>query len=388
MNEYTVSELTSNLKSLLELKFSNLIKVSGELSSIKQSNNNVYITLKDSLSSISVIFWNNSNFNFNKGDQVEIKCKLTYFTKSGYINLIGKSIQVVGIGKLYEEYQKNFKIFKDLGYFNFKKDLPKNISNIGILTAKDGAALQDILYVFNQHNFTGNILVYNCYVQGNKCPQSIIEGIEYFEQNNNIDVLLITRGGGSFEDLIGFSDKNVIEKIYQTKLFTISAIGHEVDNMISDDVSNYRAPTPSIAAENISSKYNESLIFLEEIENSINNSIFNDIKFLQEKIIYLNTVKEQLPDCKNIISKKFTELEEIEQEYFEKMNNYITNFENIITEYQYKLKNNTHDSILKKGYVLFLNNSGKIINNFENNSTQKLKLITSNKELNVTININ
>ena len=388
MNEYTVSELTLNIKCILETKFNSPIKIIGELSSVKNSNNNIYITLKDEKSSISVIFWKHNNFTFNKGDQVEITCKLSYYTKSGYINLIGQNIQFVGIGKLYEEYQQNFKNFENLGYFNNKNPLPNNVSKIGILTAKDGAALQDILYVLNKNNYTGEIYIYNCYVQGIKCPSSIIYGIEYFETENNVDILLLTRGGGSFEDLIGFSDPKVIEKIHSCSCYIMSAVGHEVDNMISDYVSNYRAPTPSIAAEVISTKYNEKIVYLEEIDNFIVQNMYRDLTNIQEKKIYLNTIKEKIPNLTNIIKIKNDDISLIDTECYNILKNILNTLDNTIMEYKYKLKNNEHESILNKGYILLLNENGKIINS-ENKikKTQKLKMLITGKELDITINI-
>ena len=205
MLECSVTELNMVIKNMIEFKIDKNIKLLGEILSIKISNNNIFLILKDVESVISVIFWNFiGKFNFNNGDKVKIDGKVTFYNKSGNINFVGKKITNIGVGDLHKKYQEDFEKFKSLGYFENKKDLPEKINTIGILTAKDGAALQDILYVFKNSNFKCNLIIYNCTVQGNSCPKSVIDGISYFEDHKNIDLILITRGGGSFEDLIGF----------------------------------------------------------------------------------------------------------------------------------------------------------------------------------------
>ena len=264
----TISELGVIIKNLIENNVNKNIKIIGELSSVKRSGKHIYTSIKDNDSVIDVIFWNQFYFSNKEGDKVVIKGKLNYYSKTGKVNFIGIEIEAVGLGELYIEYQKNYDQFKQNGFFDNKKDLPINIHSIGILTAKEGAALQDILYVLNKNSYCGKVYIYNCVVQGPKCPSSIVEGIKFFKKNKNIkiDILLISRGGGSLEDLIGFSDKKVIKAINKCKIYTISAVGHEVDSMLSDFVANYRAPTPSIAAEVISKQYLEKINILEELK--------------------------------------------------------------------------------------------------------------------------
>lgn len=297
MESLTVSELAGKLKLCLNTEFSEMFTVVGEISNLKISGQHTYLTLKDDHSTMRVNFWG-VHLQNNDGEHVEITGRLDYYQRSNNINFVGKSMKNVGIGKLHKEYVELYKKYDATGYFNNKLPLPLSIKNVGVITSLDGAAFYDFMYVLKKEKFCGNIYVYNCIAQGNMCPNSVACGIEFFNnplnstdvkrindsyifskdntisvtkieipeaqethetretpndirQHNfvSMDVIVITRGGGSFEDLMGFSHPKVIESIHNSKCYTISAIGHEVDEMLSDHVANYRAPTPSIAGD-------------------------------------------------------------------------------------------------------------------------------------------
>ena len=382
MLECSVTELNMVIKNMIEFKIDKNIKLLGEILSIKISNNNIFLILKDIESIISVIFWNfNEKFNFNNGDKVKIEGKVSFYNKSGNINFIGKKIINIGIGDLHKKYQKDFEKFKSLGYFENKKDLPQKISTIGILTAKDGAALQDILYVFNNNNFKCNINIYNCIVQGTSCPKSIIDGITYFENTNNIDLLLITRGGGSFEDLIGFSDPKLIKKINSTKLYTISAVGHEIDNMISDYVSNYRAPTPSIAAEVLSNKFNENINFIKNIENDIDQIVYKENNNLINLESELKEKKQNLPDFNLEIKSNLEFINNLVLEIDNEIEKNILNLENSISSLKEINNSNNHKKILKKGYSLITNDTDIIIKSKDQVDENKIYNLNLNNNI-------
>ena len=381
MLECSVTELNMVIKNMIEFKIDKNIKLLGEILSIKISNNNIFLILKDVESVISVIFWNFiGKFNFNNGDKVKIDGKVTFYNKSGNINFVGKKITNIGVGDLHKKYQEDFEKFKSLGYFENKKDLPEKINTIGILTAKDGAALQDILYVFKNSNFKCNLIIYNCTVQGNSCPKSVIDGISYFEDHKNIDLILITRGGGSFEDLIGFSDPKLIKKINSCKLYTISAVGHEVDNMISDYVSNYRAPTPSIAAEVLSNKFNDNINFIKNIENDIDQSIYKENNNLINLESELKEKKRNLPDFELEIISNIDYINNLDIEINNEIEKDILNLENNLNSLKEINNSNNHKKILKKGYSLITNDNDIIIKNKDQ--------IDENKIYNLNLNNN
>lgn len=321
MESYTVTELTDVIKQALHTEFRNYqITVVGEISNLKSSGKHTFLTLKDDNTQINVAFWG-SVLDNQHGDHVEITGRIELYAKTGNINLIGTSIKMIGIGSVHTEYEKLKIEYEKRGFFNNKKPLPESIKKIGIVTSEGGAALKDLLYVLEQNEFAGEVYIYDCIVQGSRCPASVAAGIKFFnspfypvnneedlqvedlvddndsdsqssddsegsfdpfatsstakskiiknddtkkptskkntysndEDEVEVDCIIITRGGGSFEDLMGFSHPKVIEAIFASKKYTISAVGHEIDNMLSDDVANCRAPTPSIAGAVVSS---------------------------------------------------------------------------------------------------------------------------------------
>lgn len=250
----TITELNILLKDSIK-KVGQKIKVKGEISGFRgKYNNTVYASLKDDISSINIIRFKAIE-DIKNGDKVIVSGSIDFYSKTGDIKLICNKIEIEGEGELLKKLDLLKKKFEEKGYFENKKTFP-SIKNIGIITSKDGAALQDILFVLNSNKFDGKIYIKNSPVQGNDCPKGICSGIKFFntfliEENSKVDLIMITRGGGGIDDLMGFSDQSVIEEIHNSNIFVMSAVGHEIDWMLSDYVADTRAPTPSIGAEMI-----------------------------------------------------------------------------------------------------------------------------------------
>lgn len=265
--EYTVSEFSKVLGDLLKTNFGNKLLINGQIANCKVSGSNCYFNLKDEESTINcVIFRYNKELGLENGQNVCVTGGLTIFKKTGTYNINVSNIDFLDIEDNQSNYEKIKSEYEKKGYFvqDRKKKLPKQINSIGILTSASGAALQDVLYVLNKNNYGGQIYVKDCFVQGAKCVNSVINGLDILD-SMNLDVILMTRGGGSFEELSGFSQPEVLEKIYTLKTCIVSAIGHEVDFMLSDFVSDVRAPTPSVAAELLSS----SNLTIEQLSDQI-----------------------------------------------------------------------------------------------------------------------
>ena len=302
---------------IFELKDSHTIK--GELHNYSKRNGNIFAAIKDKNSSIDIICWNCLE-DFENGDEVEIYGRINFYKKTSKINLQIFSIKKLGQGdhhKLYEKLKQNF---QSLGYFDRKKVMPKNIETIGVVTSEDSAALQDVLYVLKNGGFDGNIIIKDCLVQGVNAPNSIKEAIESFKVNretkqingetkqingetkqingetNSVDILLITRGGGSLEDLMAFSSEKVVKAIHESDIFTISAVGHEVDSMLSDFTADLRAPTPSIGAQIIVNEYNKKFAIYNDA-----NKILSLIQFeLKSRI---DSIKKKFRSKDDLIKK-------------------------------------------------------------------------------------
>lgn len=390
-NFITVNQLNTTIKDTLTAQFNNQLKVKGELSNIKGSGLHTYLTLKDSESSISVVAWNTKFTNLNNGDDVMVTGKIACFIKGGSYQLSASKIERIGIGHLHEVLEQNKKIFLEKGYFTKSQlfvPLPNTIKSIGILTAKEGAALHDILYVLKNNMFHGKVFIKNCSVQGQLCPQSVSEGIAYFNdlnKTNPINILIVSRGGGSFEDLIGYSSKEIVRAIHKTSIYTISAVGHEVDTMLSDFSANYRAPTPSVAAEVVSSiqkkKREELLHNLEQVQTlklQIKNKIASFKELIKSSLNLLQTVNPL-----NYLTNELNKLDTVKYNIQLIVKNSINKCKNEIEKYEAKNLSFSPAQTFENGYVAIIDEQNNLINSLElfNKSKQKLKIVFIDGEI-------
>jgi exodeoxyribonuclease VII large subunit len=348
----SVSELNILLKDEIKKSFSKKLSVIGEISGYKKYGSTIYANLKDDISCINIIKFKASNDNFANGDLVCATGIIDYYVKNGNINLVCHNLENVGEGNIQKQLENLKQKYEKLGYFDNKKEFPKNIKSIGIVTAKDGAALQDILFVLKSNKFDGHIYIKNSPVQGIDCPKGICTGINFFNQfidknKNKVDLIMITRGGGGIDDLMGFSHPDVIKEIAKSKIFVMSAVGHEVDNMLSDYVADIRAPTPSIGAELIckASVNNDKIIDSYKQNNSIiQHNIKNKLNFAKsnmfsiKKKMYMN-----IYDKNNNILNKLDKI--IDETVLNKFNNIRHNIDKIKSNIDV-MKNNEYNAIL------------------------------------------
>lgn len=362
----SVSEINELVKSIAATHIGHKIYVKGELTNMKKSNGHLYFTLKDSISNISCIFWKFNSDAFNNGDMITVGGKITFFTKQGTYQITVTELDKCGVGDINAKYQKQKEEFEKKGYYSQKREFPKKIRNIGLLTAKEGAALQDILYVLNNNNFMGNVYIKNTIVQGNSCAKSVKEGIGYFNtMKNKIDILIIARGGGSVEDLMGYSTEEVVEAIFHSKIFTISAIGHEIDFMLSDFAADFRAPTPSIAGETIIKEQNKEKDIIMQNFEKLKNLEFSIISQISSFDNMLHKCINKHKSCNpiNFICGEIDKIETIKKKIKDKI---LHNINDSIHELdKLKIKNSVHSikKITKKGYVIITDENDILIQN-------------------------
>ncbi len=255
---YNPSEITKIIDGVVSQELTNnSYKIKGELGNYSKRGGHIYASIKDKECSIDIISWSNPN-DYQNGDEVVITGKINYYRKTNKLNLIAFNMEKKGMGDLFKKYIEFKDIYDKKGYFDkdLKKIEPKHINSIAIITSSDGAAIRDVLYVLKDNGFKGKIYLKDCIVQGVNAGKSIANAIDLINNKIAVDMILVTRGGGSFEDLFQFSSSEVIEALHNSSIYTISAVGHETDNMLSDFVADYRAPTPSIGAQYISNIYN------------------------------------------------------------------------------------------------------------------------------------
>jgi exodeoxyribonuclease VII large subunit len=299
MDPLTVTELNSDIKTTLTKYYGKPVIVTGEISNFKVSQGTAFFMLKDNESKIDGIIFNYTGNNIANGKQVKVTGSVLVTVKSGTFRISAKQIELIGIGNLHQAYVELKERYEKLGYFDDsrKKPLKSIINTIGVITSQDGAALHDFIYALTKNNYLGKVYVKHSIVQGKDCPNSVSNSLQELDKMN-LDVIVITRGGGSFEDLFGFSDSKIIETLYNMNTVTVSAIGHQIDYMLCDFIADVRAPTPSLAGELLSCK-NENIFSLDEVtelEYMLSDKIINKIKSYDNELkIIENSIS---PVCK------------------------------------------------------------------------------------------
>jgi exodeoxyribonuclease VII large subunit len=255
MSIFSVSELTSAIRLLLEPQFRG-ISVRGEISNFKaQASGHLYFSLKDAQAQISCALFRGSAGQLERqpkdGDQVIVKGELSIYPPRGNYQLIVRELQLIGVGELLLKLHQLKEKLAARGWFDpsHKKALPKLPARIGIVTSPTGAVIQDILQVLRRRFSHVSVLLNPVKVQGEGAAQEIAQAIEEMNRYQLADVLIVGRGGGSMEDLWAFNEEPVVRAVYESCIPVISAIGHETDVTLADFAADVRAPTPSAAAE-------------------------------------------------------------------------------------------------------------------------------------------
>ena len=377
--------------------------IEGEITAIKVSGKNQYITIKNGDFQISCISWSCIH-DAVISNLVELKGEVKVMKKNMSIYFNIKKLSIKGDGNIITEFNKLKNKVVSLGYCDNKKKLTSFPLNIAIVTSLEGAAIQDILQTFRLDNFIGNIYIKNAIVQGKSCPSSVVESINFFNDDDfeitvvhgvgdvkgggdekgcekdggggsggdvkgggrrvitskNIDVLLVTRGGGSNEDLLGFSDFAVLEAIHKSNIITISAVGHQIDNQLSDIVADYNFATPSIASKFIVERQKEFISNMIDIKSDIV-KIYDTYYKSRDSLLQLDY---------NEIVKNYDKIN-----INNKLGSYRTYVNNIIMHYN-NTKSFVYDMISKIKPMLF-NKDKEIcsVKELENNAPKKLDIV-------------
>ncbi len=261
---YTVYELTSEIKRAVETF--GILWIQGEISNFKHhTSGHMYFSLKDDRAQIRAAFFRNSNcylkFRPEDGLEVLVRGRLSVYEPRGDYQVIVDYMEPKGLGSLQLAFEQLKEKLRKEELFDegHKVSLPLLPRKIGIVTSPTGAAIQDMLRVLKRRNASLHVLLYPARVQGSGAAGEVADGIRYFNTRDDIDVIIVGRGGGSIEDLWAFNDEVVARAIYASQVPVVSAVGHEVDFTIADFVADLRAPTPSAAAEMVSGAREELL---------------------------------------------------------------------------------------------------------------------------------
>lgn len=252
---YSVSAITRMIKDRLESSFRD-VWVQGEISNyVHHSSGHRYFNLKDERANLRSTMWRGigSKLKFEPEDGQKILAygDITVYEKGGSYQLNCHKLVPVGVGELELAFRQLHEKLSTEGLFdpNRKQPLPRFPHRIGIVTSPTGAAVRDIIQIATRRNDSVQLLIYPAQVQGDGAEATIVEGIEFFNSRNDVDLIIIGRGGGSLEDLWCFNTEQLVRAVVASRLPIISAVGHEVDTTLSDLAADMRAPTPSAAAE-------------------------------------------------------------------------------------------------------------------------------------------
>lgn len=300
----SVSELNEKIKAVLETTFMHII-VEGEVSSATyHSSGHLYFSLKDETSTIKCVMWRSSvrklKFKVQKGEHIVIDGSVGVYSPRGEYQFIAVNIEPFGKGALALAYEQLKKKLEAKGYFDkeHKKQLPKVPQKIAVVTALNSAAWQDVLKVATKRWPMVELKVIDVLVQGQSAALEIAKAIGYAD-SLDVDAILVTRGGGSAEDLWAFNEEVVADAIYNATKPVVSAVGHEVDFLISDFVADVRAPTPSAAVETLLPDRNEYLFLLGDMYESLNKLIIQKIDHYNQAILHLSrSLKMLSPNSK------------------------------------------------------------------------------------------
>lgn len=278
---YKVGEVADILENVLSNTYDlKSIYIEGEISNVVyQKSGHLYFSLKDddSIIKCAVFSYRYKNIpdNLVEGTKVEVLASVSYYKPYGTITFTVEKLKKADkLGQLYKQLELRREEYRKKGYFSdeIKKNIPYLVKRVGVITASTGAAIQDIIKTIHNRDKYVDIFLYPVKVQGEGAKEEISEAIKYFNENNdkyNLDALIVGRGGGSIEDLWAFNEVEVIEAIYNSEIFIVSAVGHESDTLLSDYVADLRASTPTQAAEKLIKNYDENIKELNNFKNRL-----------------------------------------------------------------------------------------------------------------------
>jgi len=366
MHTLSVSSLNEQIKTLLQSSFTRVL-VEGELSRITFHNSgHIYFTLKDASSSIkAVMFKGNASklrFELKEGLKVVLDGAVTLYKPRGEYQINCFNIEPSGHGALALAYEQLKSKLSGQGYFDTsnKKQFPKFPKKIALITSATSAALQDMLRIADGRYRLLEIDVYDVLVQGERASQAIANAIAVSDIKD-YDIIVIGRGGGSIEDLWAFNEEIVADAIFKAKTPIVSAVGHEIDWVISDFVADLRAPTPSAAIQMILPDSNESYQYLDSIQNQFKHIITQQVSTKEQKLLHLINIYSQ-HSIEKRLNQRSEELKNLKEQFSQNIDFKIQSF---YKEMQYiKVRYpNIIDSVLSYKQNQLLNNKKMLESN-------------------------
>lgn len=375
----TVAEVANLIKARLEENFYG-ISVIGEISNFTAHiSGHWYFTIKDNDAQLSCTMWKSFNTRIRKpanGDKVVLSGKVTMYVPRGTLQIDVRDLKPAGLGDLQIAFEKLKKKLSDEGLFDarFKKAIKKLPVRIGVVTASGGAALRDMINVARRRFPLVEIVLAHAKVQGDGAAEEIVSSIEELNKLDNIDTIIVGRGGGSLEDLWAFNEEIVARAIFASRIPVVTGIGHEIDFTIADFVSDLRAPTPSAAMELSTPNQNDIINYISDFCNKNEKRVQERISLLHQKIDrQINSYSFRKPE--GMINDKYQKLDNT----FLRIQNFIDNRLNesganlnLLTS---ALENLDHRNVLKRGFTITRQDNKYITRSSHLNTGKSLEII-------------
>lgn len=364
----SVSHLNGYIKqSLQDNPYLAEFSVVGEISQYTVSaRDHAYFSIKDDQSVINCVIFSRNRSSLKIDPQIGMKVKVTggldYYSAGGKLQMIATNIEDKGAGDLHEQFNKLFKKLQDEGLFDgsHKKAIPILPRRIGVVTSQSGKVISDIVNTIRKRNPHHDILLYPASVQGELCPPEVISGINYFNETRNVDVIIVARGGGSYEELFCFNDEGIARAVYASKIPVISAIGHEPDYTIIDYVADVRAATPTAAGEMVIASYADQT---KEIDNLALNLDIAINQFIDSRRKALDVYKNH----KALHSPAFYAREQLavvnglKNQLDALSSRFVKQAQSEVNEVKVRLDALNPNNVLNRGYSYVCNSKGKAV---------------------------
>ena len=384
LNEYVNSLLSNDLRL-------RSVKVKGEISALKlqQGSGHLYFTLKDETAVIRCIMFASkvASLRFEPADgmKVIVSGKVEIYSPSGQYSFNVTGMQQAGEGELYRQFVETSNRLRALGLFDRKRPIPSLPKCVGVVTSDTGAALHDITRVIRRRFPCMDIVVAPAAVQGKNAPSELIRALEAVNNDARADVIIIGRGGGSYEELSCFNDEQLAYAVFNSRIPVISAVGHEVDFTIVDFVSDLRAPTPSAAAEICVPVYSELTEALNTVRSTLNGAAMQRIDMLKLNLM-LTSETSALSDPSSIFTDRIRRINDmavnmkhaLERHFGELCSKHETRTE--------KLMVLNPNAVLSRGYAIVKSENGQFLRSISDAEVNdRVEIILSDGKLNARI---
>lgn len=384
----SVSTLTQTLKKVIESALLP-VWVRGEISNLRlQSSGHAYFTLKDKHSQISIVLFKGSfpsNLKLRDGLECIIYGEVTVYEPRGTYQIIAHLVVPEKEGLLQLEFQKLKQKLEDEGYFNaeHKKEVPPLVRRLGVITSPTGAALQDFISVLKAKSWKGKVFVFSAKVQGKDAPTTLIQALTKAQQVPGLEALVLTRGGGSVEDLWCFNDEALVKAMHACTLPIVSAIGHEVDFTLADFVADLRLPTPTAAAEFFADHYQSKVTLLTYFKERLIRckrqglSLFNARLARVQAQLSVHSIRKHLSYYHLYLDERLRRLESAKKESLSKVQSRLERFrvqlahyhprgsmasyQEKLTHFSKRLEATNPEKLLQRGYALLKTTQGQAV---------------------------